>query len=135
MLVNPHPQPLSPEGRGEQGVRVKLMDFGLAFHSGATRLTQEGALVGTITYLAPELIEGKPATAASDLYALGVMLYELSTRRPPFVGDTLMMVLSQHLYAPVVPPSTYNSSIPPALDHADRAAAGQAPGRSTVLCG
>jgi ABC-type oligopeptide transport system substrate-binding subunit len=106
----------SPSQEEGWGVRVKLMDFGLAFHSGAARLTQEGALVGTITYLAPELIEGKPATAASDLYALGVILYELVARRPPFVGDTLMMVLSQHLYAPVVPPSTYSSTLPPALD-------------------
>jgi ABC-type oligopeptide transport system substrate-binding subunit len=103
------------EGSGVR-VRVKLMDFGLAFHSGATRITQEGMLVGTITYLAPELIEGQPATAASDLYALGVMLYELAAQRPPFVGDALMMVLSQHLYAPVVPPSTYNTTILPALD-------------------
>jgi serine/threonine protein kinase len=100
----------------QRSARVKLMDFGLAFHTGATRLTQEGLLVGTITYLAPELIESKPATASSDLYALGVMLYELAARRPPFTGDTLMAVLSQHLYAPVVPPSTYKADIPPALE-------------------
>ena len=121
-MLLPSPTQGEPRERGAAhglGVRVKLMDFGLAFHSGATRLTQEGALVGTITYLAPELIEGKPATAASDLYALGVMLYELAARQPPFTGDTLMMVLSQHLYAPVVPPSTYNTSLPPALDRAD----------------
>ena len=119
VMLLPSPTQGEPRERGAAhglGVRVKLMDFGLAFHSGATRLTQEGALVGTITYLAPELIEGKPATAASDLYALGVMLYELAARQPPFTGDTLMMVLSQHLYAPVVPPSTYNTSLPPALD-------------------
>jgi ABC-type oligopeptide transport system substrate-binding subunit/type II secretory pathway predicted ATPase ExeA len=119
MLVSgSHPVPLTqPIGGGAgEGVRVKLMDFGLAFHSGATRITQESMLVGTITYLAPELIEGMPATAASDLYALGVILYELAAQRPPFVGDTLMMVLSQHLYAPVVPPSAYSPSIPPALD-------------------
>jgi serine/threonine-protein kinase len=86
------------------------MDFGLAFHSGATRLTQEGMLVGTITYLAPELIEGQPATAASDLYALGVMLGEMA-RGGAVCGRYLMMVLSQHLYAPV-PPSTYDANIP-----------------------
>ena len=127
IMDNSHPQPVSSAGnrpaaertwggRGEPSVRVKLMDFGLAFHSAGTRLTQDGALIGTITYLAPELIEGQPATAASDLYALGVMLYELSAQQPPFMGDTLMAVLSQHLYAPVVPPSTYNTAIPPALD-------------------
>ena len=116
----PTPSPESNDDLGERGrgaeVRVKLMDFGLAFHSGAARLTQDGALIGTITYLAPELIEGQPATAASDLYALGVMLYEIVAQRPPFIGDTLMAVLSQHLYAPVVPPSTYNANIPAALD-------------------
>jgi type II secretory pathway predicted ATPase ExeA len=115
------PSPRKGESREREaahglGVRVKLMDFGLAFTSGATRLTQEGEVIGTVTYLAPELIEGKSATPASDLYALGVMLYELTAQRPPFTGETLMMVLSQHLYAPVVPPSTYSPEIPPALD-------------------
>jgi ABC-type oligopeptide transport system substrate-binding subunit len=100
----------------ESGPRIKLMDFGLASHSGAARLTQEDAIVGTVAYLAPELIEGRSATPASDLYALGVMLYELTAQRPPFTGDTVMAVLSQHLYAPVVPPSTYNPDIPAAWD-------------------
>ncbi len=103
--------------RGPGGeVRVKLMDFGLAFSFGASRLTREDALVGTAAYLAPELIEGKPASAASDLYALGVMLYELLAGQLPFSADNIAAMLSQHLYAPVTPASTYNAAIPPAFD-------------------
>jgi tetratricopeptide (TPR) repeat protein len=95
---------------------AKLMDFGLARTSDAPHLTEEGLIVGTFNYLAPELIMGQPASPQSDLYALGVMLYELVANRPPFVGDNLTAVISQHLYAPVVPPSTYNAAIPPRLD-------------------
>jgi tetratricopeptide (TPR) repeat protein len=95
---------------------IKLMDFGLARSSGATRLTQEGALVGTLSYIAPEVIIGRPATERSDLYAFGVMLYELAAGRPPFTGDNLTAVISQHLHAPVVPPSAINEKITPPLD-------------------
>jgi ABC-type oligopeptide transport system substrate-binding subunit len=95
---------------------IKLMDFGLARISGKTRLTQHGALMGTLSYLAPEIISGQEASPSSDLYALGVMLYEMSAGRPPFEGSDLTAVISQHLYAPVVPPGAYNDQIPPALD-------------------
>jgi serine/threonine-protein kinase len=95
---------------------VKLMDFGLALASGRSHLTEPGTLMGTFAYLAPELVMGQEAMPQSDLYALGVMMYELTTGRAPFVGDTLVAVISQHLNAPVVPPSTYNAAIPPALE-------------------
>lgn len=96
---------------------VKLMDFGLARIVGKTRMTQQGTFMGTISYLAPEIILGQDASAQSDLYALGVMLYELAAGRPPFEGADLTAVISQHLHAPVVPPSAYNEQISPALDH------------------
>ncbi len=95
---------------------VKLMDFGLARITGKTRLTQQGTFMGTVSYLAPEIILGQEASHSSDLYALGVMMYEMSTGRSPFEGGDLTAVLSQHLHAPVVPPGTYNESLPPALD-------------------
>ncbi|HLF28681.1 MAG TPA: protein kinase [Anaerolineae bacterium] len=98
-----------------QPVRVKLMDFGLA-RSGASRLTAEGALVGTVFYLAPEQALGQAIDGRTDLYALGVVLYELSAGRLPFTGDDPLTIISQHLHAPPVPPSTYNPEIPPALD-------------------
>ncbi len=98
-----------------QGQTVKLMDFGLA-RSVESRLTSEGTIVGTFSYLAPELILGQPASPQSDLYALGVMLYELTTGQPPFSGETLVALLSQHLHATLVPPSTHNPAIPAALE-------------------
>jgi serine/threonine-protein kinase len=63
-----------------------LADFGLARGAGATQLTRDGQLVGSAHYLAPELIEGRPATPASDVYALGCLLYECVTAAPPFTG-------------------------------------------------
>jgi ABC-type oligopeptide transport system substrate-binding subunit/serine/threonine protein kinase len=95
---------------------VKLMDFGLARISGKPRLTQQGTFLGTLSYLAPEIILGQEASPRSDLYAMGVMLFEMCAGRPPFEADNLTAVISQHLYAPVVPPSTYNDQIPPLLD-------------------
>lgn len=94
---------------------AKLMDFGLA-RSLATRLSGEGKVVGTVFYMAPETALGKPYDGRVDLYALGVMLYELTAHRLPFSADDPISVISQHLYAPVVPPSTYNTAIPPALE-------------------
>ncbi|MBK9052360.1 MAG: protein kinase [Chloroflexi bacterium] len=95
---------------------VKLMDFGLARSVDAPHLTQEGAVAGTLAYLAPELLRGQPATVQSDLYALGVIAYELLTGRAPFQNNNLAAVISQHLYANVIPPSAYNREIQPALD-------------------
>ena len=94
---------------------VKLTDFGLA-RSLSTRLTAEGRVLGTVFYLAPELALGQPFDGRADLYALGVVLYELTTYRLPFNADDPIAVISQHLYAPVVPPSTYNDKLPPALE-------------------
>jgi len=95
---------------------IKLMDFGLARMSNVTRVTQEGAIIGTFNYLAPELIQGRPASAQSDLYALGVILFEMIAGKPPFEGENPTAVLSQHLYAPVVRPSTFNEEAPAVLD-------------------
>jgi len=94
---------------------VKLMDFGLA-RSIASRFSTEGTIVGTVFYLAPEQALGQEIDGRADLYALGVMLYELVTGRLPFVADDPLAIISQHLHAPVVPPSTHNPEIPPALE-------------------
>ncbi|MCI0397163.1 MAG: ABC transporter substrate-binding protein [Chloroflexi bacterium] len=95
---------------------VKLMDFGLARTSDGARLTTEGTLLGTFNYMAPEVLMGEAASLQSDLYALGVMFYELAAGRSPFEGENLVAILSQHIHAPVVPPSTFNSAIPATLD-------------------
>ncbi len=102
--------------RSGERFSAKLMDFGLARSESASRLTQEGALIGTLFYLAPEQALGQPLDGRTDLYALGVMLYELTTGRLPFVADDPVVVISQHLHAPVVPPRAHNEHIPPALD-------------------
>ena len=94
---------------------AKLTDFGLA-RPVASRITSEGAIVGTVFYLAPELALGKDFNGRADLYALGVMLYELTTGCLPFTADDPMAVISQHLYAPVVPPRARNAETPPVLD-------------------
>jgi hypothetical protein len=86
----------------QPGDRVKIADFGIARDDDMTTLTTVGHPIGTPLYMAPERWEGEPATAASDLYALGCVLYEMLTGEPPFNG-TLVAVVNQHLK--VVPPS------------------------------
>jgi len=93
--------------------QAKLMDFGLARSVAASRLTVEGIIIGTVYYLAPEQALGQEVDGRADLYALGVMLYELTTGRLPFTADDSLAVISQHLNAPVVPPRAYNENIPP----------------------
>ena len=94
---------------------AKLTDFGLA-RSLASRLTAEGNVVGTVFYMAPEMALGQQVDGRADLYALGVLLYEMTTGKLPFDADNPLAVVSQHLYAPVVPPSTHKADIPPALE-------------------
>ena len=94
---------------------AKLMDFGLA-RSGASRISTEGAIVGTVFYLAPEQALGQEIDGRADLYALGVMLYELTTGRLPFTGDDPLAVISQHIHAPVGPPRALRPDLPPALE-------------------
>jgi serine/threonine protein kinase/tetratricopeptide (TPR) repeat protein len=94
---------------------AKLTDFGLS-RSISARISQEGSIVGTVYYLAPEQALRQDIDFRADLYALGVMAYEMVTGRLPFTADDPLGVISQHLNAPVVPPSTYNSNLPPALE-------------------
>lgn len=100
---------LTPDGS------AKLSDFGLA-HSLASRVTTEGMIVGTVYYLAPEQASGRQIDGRADLYALGVMLYELATGQLPFSGHDPVAVIAQHLHAAVVPPCVRDAGIPPALN-------------------
>jgi predicted ATPase len=100
---------ITPEGS------AKLMDFGLA-RSVASRLSQEGAFVGTVFYIAPEQALGREIDTRADLYALGVLLYELTTRQLPFSADDPFAIITQHLHAPPVPPIARNPEIPGALN-------------------
>jgi predicted ATPase len=95
---------------------VKLADLGLALPSDAVRISRAGLIVGTASYMAPEQALGQPVDARTDLYALGVLLYELTTGRLPFTGDDPLTIISQHVHAPVVPPSVLRSDLPRKLE-------------------
>jgi tetratricopeptide (TPR) repeat protein len=94
---------------------IKLMDFGLA-RSTASRLTAEGTMIGTVFYMSPEQAMGKIVDARTDLYALGVMLYELCTGQLPFEDENPVKVITQHINAPVVPPRIRREDLPQALN-------------------
>jgi adenylate cyclase len=95
---------------------AKLGDFGLALAMDRSRLTMAGVVMGTASYMSPEQALGQETDARTDLYALGAMLYELVTGRPPFVGDSTAAVTSQHVHAAPVAPSEHNAAVPPSLD-------------------
>jgi eukaryotic-like serine/threonine-protein kinase len=95
---------------------VKLTDFGLA-RSIATRFSLQGMIIGTVFYLAPELALGQPFDGRVDLYALGVVLYELITGQLPFNASDPVAVISQHLYSPPPPPGKIRADVPPALEN------------------
>jgi len=93
-----------------------LGDFGLAVSLDRSRVTQEGMMVGTVAYMAPEQALGQTPDPRSDLYALGVTLYEALVGRPPFVGDDVVAIVSQHINTPPVAASWHNPQISRALD-------------------
>src|SRR5436309_10170808 len=98
---------------------IKLTDFGIASvykDINAERLTTTGMTLGTVQYYAPEQAQGEIVSPAADVYALGIVMYEMLTGRTPFDGDTPVAVAMQHIQDPPVPPSQYNPSIPIALE-------------------
>ena len=111
--IKPENVLISDEGR------VKVADFGLARaitgDADLPTLTQ-GLLLGTAAYLAPEQIETGRADARSDVYAAGVLLYELLVGRPPFAGDSPLSVAYQHVHSGVPAPSRAQADIPPLID-------------------
>jgi hypothetical protein len=108
--VKPQNILLTPEGR------VKLADFGIALALGADSATRTGTLLGSVQYLAPELARGESATPLSDIYALGVVLYEMATGRLPYGGETPMAIALQHVESEPRRPSEWNPALPPALE-------------------
>ena len=91
---------------------AKIGDFGLAVAIDRSRLTQEGMMVGTVSYMPPEQAMGGDVTPQSDLYSLGAMLYEMVCGRPPFLGDDSVAIIGQHINTPPVAPTWHNSECP-----------------------
>jgi hypothetical protein len=96
--------------------RVKLMDFGIARMTSDRQLTKTGQLVGSLYYMSPEQVEGKAPDARSDLYSLGVTLYEMVTGQKPFEGDSEYSILAGHLNDTPRPPVELDPSLPAALN-------------------
>ncbi len=97
---------------------VKVLDFGIARAAADAfdDLAQTTAVLGTAAYFAPEQAQGKRVDSRTDLYAIGVVLFEMLTGRVPFVGDTAVAVAHQHIHAQPPVPSEFNAKVTPALD-------------------
>ena len=102
---------------GELGApsAIKVLDFGLARVSGASRLTANGVIVGTVEYMAPEQAVGDPTGRRSDIYALGVMMFRMVTGHLPFTGAT-SAILAQQLTLPTPQPTMLNPDLPASLE-------------------
>jgi eukaryotic-like serine/threonine-protein kinase len=107
IMLEPSPGPVD---------RVVLIDFGFATFEGSAKLTLQGTVVGSLTYIAPERLRGEPTDQRADLYAIGVILYELLAGRPPFTAADDFDLIEQHLH--VHPPrlQSLDPELPAALD-------------------
>ena len=101
---------LTPEGA------VKVADFGIARADDSEQLTQTGAVIGTAAYFSPEQAQGHPADPRSDIYSLGVVMYELLTGVPPFSGENSLAIAYQHIQRVPEPPSRLRPDVPPGLE-------------------
>ena len=107
--IKPHNVLVGPEGR------LKVTDFGIA-RSGASQMTEVGSIIGTAQYLSPEQARGSQVDQTSDVYSVGVVLYELLTGQVPFTGDTPLEIAMKHLSEIPKPPSELRSDVPHDLD-------------------
>jgi eukaryotic-like serine/threonine-protein kinase len=98
---------------------IQLTDFGIVSvyqDMNAERLTSSGMTLGTVQYFAPEQAKGEIVSPAADVYALGIVMYEMLTGQTPFDGDNAVAVAMQHIRVQPTPPSQFNPSIPTALE-------------------
>jgi eukaryotic-like serine/threonine-protein kinase len=107
--IKPHNVIVDEEGR------AKVTDFGIA-RAGASDMTETGVIVGTAQYLSPEQAQGHEVDARSDLYSVGVLLYELLTGHPPFEADSAVTVALKHVAEEPVPPSQLNPQVTQAME-------------------
>jgi beta-lactam-binding protein with PASTA domain/tRNA A-37 threonylcarbamoyl transferase component Bud32 len=99
-----------------QNGSVKVTDFGIARAGTSDGLTQTGSVMGTATYFSPEQAQGLAVDGRSDVYSVGVVLYEMVTGVPPFTADSPVSVAYKHVREEPVPPSQRNPQVPPALE-------------------
>lgn len=97
---------------------VKIVDFGVAAATSKmdTRLTRTGLLIGTPTYMAPEQVLGREVDSRTDIYSLGVIMYEMFTGRPPYTGGDSMAIMYQHVQGNATPPKELNPELPHTLN-------------------
>ena len=107
--IKPHNVIVDAEGR------VKVTDFGIA-RAGTSQMTEVGSIIGTAQYLSPEQAKGAPVDQTSDLYSVGIVLYELLTGKVPFSGDSPVEIAMKHISAIPEPPSSLRPDIPEDLD-------------------
>jgi serine/threonine-protein kinase len=107
--IKPHNVLIGAEGR------LKVTDFGIA-RSGASQMTEVGSIIGTAQYLSPEQARGAPVDQTSDLYSVGVVLFEMLTGQVPFTGDTPLEIAMKHLSEVPRPPSELRPEVPHDLD-------------------
>ncbi len=114
--IKPQNIMLVSNGATAGSLQIKLTDFGIVRVAEDAGLTNSGIVLGTADYLSPEQARGEKLTASSDLYSLGVVMFEMLTGRPPFVGPTAVSIAMQH--ASTYPPSLrqFNANVPPSLE-------------------
>ena len=107
--LKPHNVMVDAEGR------VKVTDFGIA-RAGASDMTQTGSIMGTAQYLSPEQAQGHAVTPQSDLYSIGIVLYEMLTGRLPFDGESAVTIALKQVNEAPIPPSAFNGAVTPELE-------------------
>ncbi|HVF53591.1 MAG TPA: protein kinase [Actinomycetota bacterium] len=112
----------------DDGGRTKVTDFGIARATGDSRLTVTGTILGTSHYISPEQARGEEAVPASDVYSLGIVLYELLTGAVPYTAESPVGVAMRHVTEDVPPPSELNPEVPPDLDDVVARATARDPG-------
>ena len=98
---------------------IFLTDFGIAklLESASPRLTQTDAIMGTPAYISPEQAQSQPVDRRSDIYSLGIIMYEMVTGQVPYLADTPLAILFKHISDPLPPPSRVKPDVPPAIEH------------------